>query len=182
MHVPARATTSRCSSTSSAGRDDALLRRRRLPLERRGPHARELRLVRRLAHRRRVPASGAPTATSSPTLRALAPRGRRLPVRPRRPRRTTLHERRSPSTRCVARAPRTCSGTALTGDLPHELGVTLVYGHTPRADFGVRWNDPFSIGIDTGAVYGGPLTAIRLARRDALPDRSGRTPARLVGC
>jgi serine/threonine protein phosphatase 1 len=49
-----------------------------------------------------------------------------------------------------------------TMDLPHQLGVTVVYGHTPRADFQVRWNVPYSIGIDTGAVYGGPLTAIRL--------------------
>ena len=48
------------------------------------------------------------------------------------------------------------------GDLPHRLGVTIIYGHTPRSDLSVRWNDPFSIGIDTGAVYGGPLTAIRL--------------------
>jgi serine/threonine protein phosphatase 1 len=47
-------------------------------------------------------------------------------------------------------------------DLPHRLGVTLVYGHTPTHDFEVRWNPPFSIGIDTGAVYGGRLTAIRL--------------------
>jgi serine/threonine protein phosphatase 1 len=47
-------------------------------------------------------------------------------------------------------------------DLPHGLGVTLVYGHTPAPDFRVRWNPPFSIGIDTGAVYGGKLTAIRL--------------------
>jgi serine/threonine protein phosphatase 1 len=47
-------------------------------------------------------------------------------------------------------------------DLPHALGVTIVYGHTPSADFEVRWNPPFSIGIDTGAVYGGRLTAIRL--------------------
>ncbi|MEE8581487.1 MAG: metallophosphoesterase family protein [Myxococcota bacterium] len=47
-------------------------------------------------------------------------------------------------------------------DLPHRLGVTLIYGHTPSEDFGVRWNLPFSIGIDTGAVYGGPLTALRL--------------------
>ncbi len=47
-------------------------------------------------------------------------------------------------------------------DLPHRLGVTLVYGHTPSPDFRVRWNPPFSIGIDTGAVYGGRLTAIRL--------------------
>jgi len=49
-----------------------------------------------------------------------------------------------------------------TGDLPHALGVTIIYGHTPRQDFDVRWNEPFSIGIDTGAVYGGKLTAIRL--------------------
>jgi serine/threonine protein phosphatase 1 len=49
-----------------------------------------------------------------------------------------------------------------TIDLPHNLGATIVYGHTPSEDFQVRWNPPFSIGIDTGAVYGGPLTAIRL--------------------
>jgi serine/threonine protein phosphatase 1 len=47
-------------------------------------------------------------------------------------------------------------------EAPHRLGITVVYGHTPREDLGVRWNVPFSIGIDTGAVYGGPLTAIRL--------------------
>lgn len=45
---------------------------------------------------------------------------------------------------------------------PHRLGVTLVYGHTPSPDFAVRWNTPFGIGIDTGAVYGGRLTALRL--------------------
>ena len=49
-----------------------------------------------------------------------------------------------------------------TGDLPHKLGVTIIYGHTPSSDLQVRWNSPFSIGIDTGAVYGGKLTAIRL--------------------
>jgi serine/threonine protein phosphatase 1 len=49
-----------------------------------------------------------------------------------------------------------------TGDLPHTLGLTVIYGHTPSRDFSVRRNEPFSIGIDTGAVYGGPLSAIRL--------------------
>ncbi len=49
-----------------------------------------------------------------------------------------------------------------TFDMPHRLGVTIVYGHTPSPDFQVRSNPPFSLGIDTGAVYGGPLTAVRL--------------------
>lgn len=49
-----------------------------------------------------------------------------------------------------------------TPELPHNLGVTIVCGHTPSRDFEVRRNEPFSLGIDTGAVYGGPLTAIRL--------------------
>ena len=49
-----------------------------------------------------------------------------------------------------------------TLDAPHDLGVTVVYGHTPTRDFDVRWNRPFSVGIDTGAVYGGCLTALRL--------------------
>ena len=47
-------------------------------------------------------------------------------------------------------------------ELPHALGVTIVYGHTPSPGLEVRWNPPFSIGIDTGAVFGGRLTAIRL--------------------
>ena len=50
----------------------------------------------------------------------------------------------------------------LSLDLPHRLGVTIVHGHTPSPGFEVRWNEPFSIGIDTGAVYGGLLTALRL--------------------
>lgn len=49
-----------------------------------------------------------------------------------------------------------------SSDWEHDLGATVIYGHTPRPDFQVRWNLPYSIGIDTGAVYGGPLTAIRL--------------------
>jgi serine/threonine protein phosphatase 1 len=49
-----------------------------------------------------------------------------------------------------------------SGDLPHRLGVTIVYGHTPAPDFAVRWNTPWSVGIDTGACYGGQLTALRL--------------------
>ena len=59
-----------------------------------------------------------------------------------------------------------------THDLPHNLGITVVYGHTPSRDFGVRWNEPFSIGIDTGATYGGPLTAIRLPDETILQGHS----------
>jgi len=50
----------------------------------------------------------------------------------------------------------------MSGDLRHLLGVTLVYGHSPDPTLRVRWNTPYSIGIDTGAVYGGPLTALAL--------------------
>ena len=58
--------------------------------------------------------------------------------------------------------PRDLLWSRATGELPHRLGVTIVYGHTPSPDLRVRHNEPFSIGIDTGATYGGPLTAIRL--------------------
>jgi diadenosine tetraphosphatase ApaH/serine/threonine PP2A family protein phosphatase len=41
---------------------------------------------------------------------------------------------------------------------PHQLGVTVVFGHTPlRA---VMCDLPYKIGIDTGLVYGGKLTCI----------------------
>ncbi len=50
----------------------------------------------------------------------------------------------------------------VTGHVEHGLGVTVVYGHTAQEDFQVCWNLPYSIGIDTGVVYGGPLTALRL--------------------
>ena len=43
----------------------------------------------------------------------------------------------------------------------HGLKKTVVFGHTPFARPLVK-ND--KIGIDTGAVYGGPLTAVELPR------------------
>ena len=49
-----------------------------------------------------------------------------------------------------------------TMSLRHRLGYTIIYGHTPVPDLQVRWNLPYSIGIDTGCAFGGALTAIRL--------------------
>lgn len=42
----------------------------------------------------------------------------------------------------------------------HDLGKTVVFGHTPFED--VMLHLPFKIGIDTGLVYGNRLTAIEL--------------------
>ena len=43
---------------------------------------------------------------------------------------------------------------------PHDLGVTVVFGHTPCRE--VLVDLPYKIGIDTGCVYGGRLTALEL--------------------
>lgn len=42
----------------------------------------------------------------------------------------------------------------------HDLGKTVVFGHTPFED--VMLHLPYKIGIDTGLVYGNRLTAIEL--------------------
>lgn len=55
---------------------------------------------------------------------------------------------------------------------PELEGVTVVHGHTPTADFcpDVEPSDrPQRINVDTGAVFGGPLTCVALA-----PDRPPR--------
>jgi serine/threonine protein phosphatase 1 len=43
---------------------------------------------------------------------------------------------------------------------PHELGKTVVFGHTPMRE--VFEDLPYKVGIDTGCVYGGMLTALEL--------------------
>ncbi len=43
---------------------------------------------------------------------------------------------------------------------PHDLPYTVVFGHTPRREILV--DPPYKIGIDTGCVYGGRLTAVEL--------------------
>ena len=48
--------------------------------------------------------------------------------------------------------------------MPHSLPQTIVFGHTPQRE--VLVDVPSKIGIDTGCVYGGALTALEL--RDQL--------------
>ncbi len=43
---------------------------------------------------------------------------------------------------------------------PHELGHTVLFGHTPVRE--VMVDLPYKIGIDTGLVYGGKLTCLEL--------------------
>jgi serine/threonine protein phosphatase 1 len=43
---------------------------------------------------------------------------------------------------------------------PHDLGLTVVFGHTPVRN--VLVDLPYKVGIDTGCVYGGKLTAFEL--------------------
>lgn len=48
-------------------------------------------------------------------------------------------------------------------DAPHALPETVVFGHTPMRE--VLVDLPYKIGIDTGCVYGGALTALALPER-----------------
>lgn len=41
---------------------------------------------------------------------------------------------------------------------PHDLGLTVVFGHTPLRS--VMCDLPYKVGIDTGLVYGGKLSCI----------------------
>jgi serine/threonine protein phosphatase 1 len=66
---------------------------------------------------------------------------------------------------------------------PHDLGMTVLFGHTPHRAVAVDL--PYRIGIDTGCVYGGALTCLalpdgtlyqvrrgdRTVRRSALPSQ-----------
>src|SRR2546429_7977463 len=54
---------------------------------------------------------------------------------------------------------------------PHSLPETIVFGHTPRRTVFVDL--PYKIGIDTGCVYGGALTALELRERRLFQVRLG---------
>ena len=43
---------------------------------------------------------------------------------------------------------------------PHQLGATVVFGHTPMRT--VMVDLPYKLGIDTGLVYGGKLSCLEL--------------------
>lgn len=49
---------------------------------------------------------------------------------------------------------------------PELVGIVVVHGHTPTADFAPHVN-PRRINIDTGACFGGPLTSVVLAPGEA---------------
>jgi len=42
--------------------------------------------------------------------------------------------------------------------VPHDLGHTVIFGHTPMRDVMVQL--PYKIGLDTGLVYGGMLSCV----------------------
>ena len=112
-----------------------LLRRRRVPDERRRPHARELRLLRPQQVR---PGDLRAAARARELLRAARAgyqRGR-LPVRARGPRPSGVC--RSGDAAYALRVSRAedLLWNRTTAEHPHKLGVTVVYGHTPRQTSG----------------------------------------------
>jgi diadenosine tetraphosphatase ApaH/serine/threonine PP2A family protein phosphatase len=61
-------------------------------------------------------------------------------------------------------------------DHPHDLGVIVVFGHTPHRR--VVHQPPYRIGIDTGCVYGGALTCLMLPEGELYEVRLGDTAVR----
>jgi len=59
---------------------------------------------------------------------------------------------------------------------PHNLPETVVFGHTPHRNVLVHL--PYKIGIDTGLVYGGALTALELPSRTLHQVRLGERRVR----
>jgi serine/threonine protein phosphatase 1 len=64
---------------------------------------------------------------------------------------------------------------------PHGLDATVVFGHTPHRE--VVTHLPGKLGIDTGCVYGGMLTAVELPARVVYQVRRGhhRVDRRALG-
>jgi hypothetical protein len=152
-------TTSRCSSTSSAGGTR--------------PTSRAMRSSPTAATARSRATATSSSPIRSPTTSRCRPRTRsssansrssprgRLPVRARRTR-TRAAAREGSRLRTAPReSPRSALGSLDARRAALARRHRRLRSH-PTPDFEVRWHRPFSIGIDTGAVYGGKLTAIRL--------------------
>jgi len=60
---------------------------------------------------------------------------------------------------------------------PHNLGKTVVFGHTPFDD--VLLDLPYKIGIDTGVVYGNRLSAVELVHGSLFQVERGDTEVRV---
>jgi serine/threonine protein phosphatase 1 len=60
---------------------------------------------------------------------------------------------------------------------PHNLGKTVVFGHTPFDD--VLLDLPYKIGIDTGVVYGNRLSAVELVQGSLFQVERGDTEVRI---
>jgi serine/threonine protein phosphatase 1 len=61
-------------------------------------------------------------------------------------------------------------------DHPHDLGATVIFGHTPHRRVVVGL--PYKVGIDTGCVYGGALTCLALPEGRVYQVRLGDTAVR----
>jgi len=59
---------------------------------------------------------------------------------------------------------------------PHELGHTVLFGHTPMRE--VMVDLPYKIGIDTGLVYGGKLSCLELTEGTLFEVARGNRQAR----
>ena len=59
---------------------------------------------------------------------------------------------------------------------PHALPQTVVFGHTPQRT--VLVDLPYKVGIDTGCVYGGMLTALELGSQELVQVRRGERRVR----
>ncbi len=61
-------------------------------------------------------------------------------------------------------------------DHPHDLGATVIFGHTPHRR--IVEGLPYKLGIDTGCVYGGALSCVALPEGRVYQVRLGDTAVR----
>lgn len=86
-------------------------------------------------------------------------------------------ESQDPDTLLFVRHARTASGKKKLWGEAHEGPMPYVFGHNAVAKLQLH---PFAIGLDTGCVYGGELTALVLTEGEALPKDLEERRKRLV--